>query len=108
MRPDGYCGVGAEELGALEDPASGVGLTEPLVVSGALGAGAAVVLSVVDEELGAEELGAEELGIEELGIEELGAPSVVVAEALALAPVEAIDEPDHQSLLARSLGEAAR
>jgi hypothetical protein len=89
----GYCGVGAEELGALEEPASGVGLTE-VEVSGALGAGAVVAPSVVDDE--------------ELGIEELGALSVVVAAALVLAPVEAIDEPAHQSLLARYLGEAAR
>jgi hypothetical protein len=32
----------------------------------------------------------------------------VVAEALVLAPVDAIDEPDHQSLLARCFGVAAR
>jgi len=96
-RPGGYCGAGVEELGALEAPASGVGLTAPLEASGELGA--AVVLSVVLE-LGA----AVVLSV----VLELGAASVVVAAALVLAPVEAIDEPDHQSLLARSLGEAAR
>jgi hypothetical protein len=43
-------------------------------------------------------------GVDAEGMEVEGA----VAAALAGAPVEAMAEPDHQSLLARCLGEAAR
>jgi len=69
----------------LTEPVDPAAPDVPLEASGVLGA--AVVLSVVLE---------------------LGALSVVVAAALVLAPVEAMDEPDHQSRLARSLGEADR
>jgi hypothetical protein len=41
------------------------------------------------------------------GVERTSEPALLVAEALALAPVEATC-PDHQSLLARCLGDAFR